>query len=237
MEELLGISNPGFSFTKQYLSDTYSLLAYVSGHQSETTTYVDLQNSLDNPGRVRMIVPFLRNMGIINASCFSRANSSFSLDNFFTNSSRPFIKAVESYSHIASLDDGEIEKRWRSMFNAILMERYLHTLCQNKEEYLAFIKFLLVHETIDKFEFFVVTSMTFNGTKKLFSLNSVEAVIARYRRAGIDPALYTYRTNVNCYTYMMQVLCDFDVCNKDNDNERFVIKNRERIEQLLGDLL
>ena len=80
------------------------------------------------------------------------------------------------------------------------------------------------YKSIDKFEFFVITSMKFNGVKKLFSCSSIDDVIAKYRTYGIDSTLYTYRTNVNCYSDIMAVLYGFNVCSK--ERSKYNLKNK-----------
>ena len=80
------------------------------------------------------------------------------------------------------------------------------------------------YKSIDKFEFFVITSMKFNGIKKLFSCSSIDDVIAKYRTYGIDSTLYTYKTNVNCYSYIMAILYGFNVCSK--ERSKYNLKNK-----------
>ena len=235
MEELLGISNSGFSFTDTYLKDINSLIDYVNSNPNEVTTYIGIQNSICDPSRVRMIVPFLRNISVIDDSLFEENNGQFVLKKLFTRSSKAFIKACEVHKLIVDLEDQEPKKKWRKMFRLILMEKYLHELCVKKPEYIEFIKFLLKNDSIDKFEFFVLTTMQFNGVRRLFSCNSIDDVVAKYRTYGIDETLYTYKTNINCYSYIMAVLCDFNVCAK--SEKKFVLVNKERLSKLLEDLL
>ena len=79
MEELLGISNSGFSFTDTDLKDINSLIDYVNSNPTEVTTYIGIQNSICDPSRVRMIVPFLRNISVIDDSLFEENNGQFVL--------------------------------------------------------------------------------------------------------------------------------------------------------------
>lgn len=68
--------------------------------------------------------------------------------------------------------------------------------------------------------------MKFNGVKKLFSCSSIDDVIAKYRTYGIDSTLYTYKTNVNCYSYIMAILYGFNVCSKERSKYNLKIKTR-----------
>ena len=108
-------------------------------------------------------------------------------------------------------------------------------LCINKSEYLIIIKYLLKYKKLDKFEFFVITSFELNGCKSLFGLSNANDVIDRNRVSSYSETLYEFTSNINSYSYIMQILCDFNVCTKQTGY--FELKDEGILRTILEDLL
>lgn len=236
MVELHGVSNSGFSFSDTYLKNISDLTEYVQENLEKEVTYVDIQEYLGNPSRIRMIVPFLKHLNIIDKKFFEVNNTKFKLKELFTDHGEKFKRVIEIYSLIKKLEGNEIaSSRWKELFRAILFHEYLKDLCINKKEYLIIIKYLLLFKTIDKFEFFVITSMELNNIPNIFGHTNAKDVILQHRDSNYNSSNYIFKTNINSYSYMMQVLCDFNVCEKKDGY--YKITDQTKITKILEELL
>lgn len=236
MEKLYGISNSGFSFSDVYLNNIVILIKYCLNNKEKEMSYVELQQELGDPSRIRMIIPFLRYLDIIDSKLFSVNNYRFKLKDLFTESSEKFIKCCEIYGLINSYGDNSIEmKKWKQLFNILLKNDYLKRLCINKKEYLLIIKYLLKYKKLNRFEFFVITSFELNGCKKIFGLSSADEVLNKNKETPYKETSYEFSSNVNSYSYIMQILCDFNVCLKQNGY--FEIKDELMTRKILEGLL
>jgi len=232
MIQLYGISNAGFSFTHTYLLDIINLKKYVEKNkQRHDLTYADLQGQIENPSRVRMIVPFLRKIGIVNDSGFEEKNQILDFNNFFTKKAKPFLKFLDVYSDSdIDYDDSEIMTKLEDILKEIL-SLYLSELCGEKE-YKIVLSYLLKYNTLDKYEFFFITSFLFNNVTDIMGYSDVDSLIIYYRDNPNIKSNFTFASNVNCYSYMMQILCNFNVSKKVDTH--FEIINKELVKKVIG---
>lgn len=217
MWELLGIGNPGFSFTNIYLKDILKLVDTVKENSERIDiTFVDLQEMTDNPSRVRMIVPFLKDMGIISETNFVHKNQSIDLKNFFTEEARPFLLFLDIYREIdtANIENNE---KVRVVLNEVL-HLYFSKLCKKKLEYKIIFDYLRRYKSLDKYEFFVICTFEFNQVKMIENYTNASDWIDNYRNGNIDSSNYSFKSNVNCYSYIMNIFVDMGICKKNDNN-------------------
>ena len=233
MIQLYGISNPGFSFTHTYLLDIINLKKYVNKNKGKTNlTYADLQAQIDNPSRVRMIVPFLRKIGIINNADFDEKNKPIDFNLFFTSEAKPFLKFLDVYSDDEmNYNNEELMLRVNKVLQEIL-SLYLNNLLKEKE-YKIITKYLIRLKSLDKYEFFFITSYEFNNVDNIMGYTNAIDLIEYYRNNKSIKSSFEFSSNVNCYSYIMQMLCNFNICKKIDDH--FEIKNEELVKNLIGE--
>lgn len=213
MYKLIGIGNPGFSFTYTYLNNILNLIDEVEKCKNRTDiTYPKFQELLKDPSRIRMIVPFLRDIGIISDENFTNKLQCINFKSFYTELSKPFLLFMEIYRYL-NLDDEIACYKTMNVFRSV-MHGYFDTLSSKKVEYKIIYNYLKEFKTIDKFEFFVITTFEMNGITDIAGYTNAKDLINEYRNGNIKVSNYEYSSNVNSYSYIMQILCDFDICIK-----------------------
>lgn len=232
MVQLYGISNAGFSFTHTYLLDIINLkkCVYINKGRQDIT-YADLQEQVGNPSRVRMIVPFLKKIGIISENAFIGKDQLVDFEKFFSKKAKPFIKFLDVYSDPdVEYDNAYVMSKLRDIMHDI-MSLYLKDLCKIIE-YRTILKYLLIFNTLNKYEFFFITTFEFNDVDDIMGYKNAGDLILFYRNNNNIENDFEFSNNVNCYSYVMQILCDFNVCRK--KDSYFEVINREIINDAIG---
>lgn len=210
--KLEGCSNPGFSLTDVRKEQILELAEWVEKHREDNKkTYKQMQNEIEresehlDSSKVRMLVPFLRKMGYVNNEGFEQKNLSISLNEFFTDEGICFIKYLKMVSQIILLDKNDIENKIREvngLFNTINM---INLVNNGEEIYIDTIKFLKKYKTMDKNEFFIMTTL-----KKRYEGEQYVKML--------DKAIYKYRRDAfkrieiikhqNAYNYVKKFLIE-----------------------------
>ena len=216
MYSLTGIGNPGFSFTKTYLDDIVVLVNYVNSNiDRDDLTYKKIQSELNNGSRIRMIVPLLKNMGIIdNVNFYSGRNGLLNMRYFFSRKAKPFLLLISIFEKLG--DDPVEFSKFYTVFRKVLNKEYLLNLCNEKNEYKTIIEYLVKYNHLDKNEFFAITTFVYGKWPNSLYANVDDWIIA-YRNGDLSISDWQITNNVNCYAYMMQLLVDFNVCDKEDD--------------------
>ncbi|UZP04707.1 hypothetical protein JW813_06770 [Clostridium botulinum] len=185
--KLEGCSNAGFSLTDVRKEQILELAEWIEKHREDSKkTYKQIQNEIEQEGghldssKVRMLVPFLRKMGYVNNEGFEQKNSLIYLKDFFTDEGICFVEYLKMVSKITLLDKNEIEdkiKEVNGLFNIINM---INLVNNGEEIYIDTIEFLKKYRTMDKNEFFLMTTLKKKHEGEYY-IKMLDKAICKYR--------------------------------------------------------
>ncbi|MDD6710762.1 MAG: hypothetical protein PUE27_01565 [Sharpea porci] len=215
-----GCSNPGFSFTSKYKNATISIYNFVNTKcapgQYEYQQFQDVL-SRETPSKeseVRMLIPFLIKAGIINTDNVIRGGSRIRQLNvnstFFTNEGKCFVefliieqnkdKLIESQQNIIT-----------SIYHKFGLIIYKHLILSEDQIYKDIYDYLQDYNTIDKYEFFLLTDCRSND-----HLDKLNDYILNYRSGKIKKDDIEIVKNQNAYQYVISFLNQIGILDKDS---------------------
>lgn len=210
--KLEGCPNSGFSLTDVRKEQILELAEWVIRNREDSKkTYKQIQSEIEkeseylDSSKVRMLVPFLRKMGYINNEDFERKNSLISLNEFFTDEGICFVEYLKMVSKIILLDKKDIENKMKEVNDLFSMINMINLVNNGEEIYIDTIEFLKKYRTMNKNEFFIMTTLK----KKHEGENYVKM---------LDKAIYKYRKGAfkrieiikhqNAYNYVKSFLIE-----------------------------
>ena len=188
--KLEGCSNAGFSLTDIRKEQILELAEWVVNHREDSKkTYKQIQSEIEkesehlDSSKVRMLVPFLRKMGYVNNEGFEQKNSLISLKEFFTDEGICFVEYLKMVSKIILLDKKDIENKIKEVNGLFNMINMINLVNNGEEIYIDTIEFLKKYRTMDKNEFFIMTTL-----KKRYEgehyIKMLDKAICKYRKGA-----------------------------------------------------
>lgn len=206
--ELFGCSNSGFSYTPQYQADIVNLALWVNKNiNAKNCDYKTIQSSGD-ASRIRMIVPFMAKAGLINPNY----SHGIDLKDFFTIDGKIFVNAL------MSIPTTDIEGR-KQKIKEFGYQQLSNLLKCEDEIYYQIVEFLLRYKSIDKVEFFIIT--TLKGKRTDIFDAEFDKLIGD-KRSGLRNDFIITNKNVNAYNYIIRILEDLGVIYCD-ENKRYYL--------------
>lgn len=209
---LEGCSNAGFSLTDVRKEQILELYEWVKKHtEDEPKTYKQIQNEIEaecqhlDSSKVRMLVPFLRKMGYVNNAGFEQKNSLISLKEFITNEGDCFIEYLKMTSNIMQLEQRDIKNKIEEVNGLFNMINMINLINNGEEIYIDTIEFLRKYRTMDKNEFFIMTTMK-NRHKGEEYIKMLDKAICKYRE-GIFKRIEIVK-HQNAYNYVKSFLLE-----------------------------
>ena len=229
--KLEGCSNAGLSYTDKYKKSIIKIFECVQCHCNfDTYDYNDFQNlvheyTLIGTSEIRMLIPFLVKLGIINERNIIRGKSKIKKmkidENLFSIEGKSFVNFLKIEQNYDLLDDSQkrIIKKIYSKFGLIQFNNL-----RKSDEFIyddLFI-FLNRYQTIDKNEFFILTHCRQNNL-----LSSLDEYVKKYRANEFGEIEIV--KHVNSYQYITNFLLQVGVLEQTSENYKLklsgIIKN------------
>ncbi len=217
--ELVGCSCAGFSYTEKYKKAIISFYEWVNSNINlGEVDYQQLQNLVAKNGvslqsEVRMIVPFLVKVGVINeTNCVrggSRIRALIINNEFFTHVGKCFVQFLKVELQKEALPCNESRALVEKIFQQFSFLQFQKLLKSDEVVYRNIIKFLVRYQTMDKNEFFIVTTLQEENKNEM-----LDDVISKYRNGDI--AELTIVSAVNAFQYITNLMIQFGVIEKTN---------------------
>ncbi|WP_196048807.1 hypothetical protein [Clostridium saudiense] len=210
--KLEGCSNAGFSLTDIRKEQILELAEWVVNHREDSKkTYKQIQSEIEkesehlDSSKVRMLVPFLRKMGYVNNEGFEQKNSLISLKEFFTDEGICFVEYLKMVSKIILLDKKDIENKIKEVNGLFNMINMINLVNNGEEIYIDTIEFLKKYRTMDKNEFFIMTTL-----KKRYEgehyIKMLDKAICKYRKGAFKRIEII--KHQNAYNYVKSFLIE-----------------------------
>ena len=197
---LKGCSNSGFSLTEFRKGQILELSSWVYEHiKDEDKSYLQIQNEIEiasnslDASSVRMLVPFFRKMGYINNEKFEHKNDKIVLNDFFTFQGRCFIKYLILTKEIYELQYEDINKKIAGVNELYNIVNIFNLNDRGEAIYLNCIRFIKKYNTMDKNEFFLMTTF-----QEKYSGDSCSEMV--------DKAIFLYRKNREKYQKRIKII-------------------------------
>ena len=147
--ELVGCSNPGFSYTENTINNLNELIRWLDENvNSQPMTYKQMQESVEAKGgnldgsAVRMIIPFFRKAGLVKDELFEHVGRDIDFSNIFTDSGKCFIQFLRVYISLRENDDEVIKKQLSQIFEKFVLIQYSFLIKKSQKVYGGIIEFL-----------------------------------------------------------------------------------------------
>lgn len=210
--KLEGCSNAGFSLTDIRKEQILELAEWVVNHREDSKkTYKQIQSEIEkesehlDSSKVRMLVPFLRKMGYVNNEGFEQKNSLISLKEFFTDEGICFVEYLKMVSKIILLDKKDIENKIKEVNGLFNMINMINLVNNGEKIYIDTIEFLKKYRTMDKNEFFIMTTL-----KKRYEgehyIKMLDKAICKYRKGAFKRIEII--KHQNAYNYVKSFLIE-----------------------------
>ena len=231
--ELMGCGCPGFTYTSKYKKAIVSMYDWVltSGETGEIE-YRVVQDKISKLGvsdgsEIRMIVPFLAKADVIDEGHVIRGGTrirSLIIDeDFFTFHGKCFVQFLKIETVSEDFEDDDISKVIKRIYHKLSYFQY-RTLMQSDEViYKDIYDFLIKHETMDKNEFFIMTTL-----RELDKWEKLEDTINQYQNDEIGE-LEIVR-NVNDYQYITGLLKQYGVLQEEDKKLRLTTYYKKLLE-------
>ena len=231
--ELMGCGCPGFTYTSKYKKAIVSRYDWVltSGETGEIE-YRVVQDKISKLGvsdgsEIRMIVPFLAKADVIDEGHVIRGGTrirSLIIDeDFFTFHGKCFVQFLKIETVSEDFEDDDISKVIKRIYHKLSYFQY-RTLMQSDEViYKDIYDFLIKHETMDKNEFFIMTTL-----RELDKWEKLEDTINQYQNDEIGE-LEIVR-NVNDYQYITGLLKQYGVLQEEDKKLRLTTYYKKLLE-------
>lgn len=239
--ELIGCSNPGFSYTKNTINNIVELNKWIKSSAGlSPMTYKEMQGSIEQQkgnldgSAIRMIIPFLRKAGVVKDELFEHAGNKIDFKDIFTEYGKCFMKYVDIYSQLRNEEDQEIESKLAGIFEKYVLIQYSYLIQKSQKVYGGIIQFLHKYRTIDKNEFFMLTTILENG-EQVGSSRKLVNMVKSYRNNEIDNDNIEVTKNVNAYGYIMAFLRLYNIVIENNGVFRLNPKYENIFNEFLGE--
>lgn len=210
--KLEGCSNAGFSLTDIRKEQILELAEWVVKHREDSKkTYKQIQSEIEkesehlDSSKVRMLVPFLRKMGYVNNEGFEQKNSLISLKEFFTDEGICFVEYLKMVSKIILLDKKDIENKIKEVNGLFNMINMINLVNNGEEIYIDTIGFLKKYRTMDKNEFFIMTTLK-NRYEGEHYIKMLDKAICKYRKGAFKRIEII--KHQNAYNYVKSFLIE-----------------------------
>lgn len=210
--KLEGCSNAGFSLTDIRKEQILELAEWVVNHREDSKkTYKQIQSEIEKESehlyssKVRMLVPFLRKMGYVNNEGFEQKNSLISLKEFFTDEGICFVEYLKMVSKIILLDKKDIENKIKEVNGLFNMINMINLVNNGEEIYIDTIEFLKKYRTMDKNEFFIMTTLK-NRYEGEHYIKMLDKAICKYRKGAFKRIEII--KHQNAYNYVKSFLIE-----------------------------
>lgn len=225
--DLIGCGCMGFSFTKKYKNAIISFYDVISEmEEQDFISYPDLQSHIamkgvSEPSEVRMYIPFLMKAKVINPlNCIKNSTGSrikgFKInDDFFTEQGTEFIKILKLDMNKDLQTDEEVIKKIESLYHKAGMRLVLALTESEDYIYKEIILFLKKYKTIDKNEFYILTTCI----EKSYT-DKLEKIIKDYRDNKIGEIHIVQ--NVNDWQYLTGTLDQLGIIEQD-ENKNYIL--------------
>ncbi|WP_346962239.1 hypothetical protein [Clostridium sp.] len=209
---LEGCSNAGFSLTEVRKEQILELSEWVDNHiLDDKKTYKQIQDEIEKEcmhldgSKVRMLVPFLRKMGYVKNDGFEQRNSFIILKNFFTAEGKSFIEYLKLIQKIVLLEREDINKKVTEINELFNIMNMINLVSNGEDIYIETIEFLKKYETMDKNEFFLMTTLKnkYQGEQYNMMLNKA---IGKYRNKAFKRIEIV--KHQNAYNYVKSFLIE-----------------------------
>lgn len=210
--KLEGCSNAGFSLTDVRKEQILELAEWVVKHREDSKkTYKQIQSEIEkesehlDSSKVRMLVPFLRKMGYVNNEGFEQKNSLISLKEFFTDEGICFVEYLKMLSKIILLDKNDIENKIKEVNGLFNMINMINLVNNGEGIYIDTIEFLKKYRTMDKNEFFIMTTLKKRHEGEYY-IKMLDKAICKYRKGAFKRIEII--KHQNAYNYVKSFLIE-----------------------------
>lgn len=227
---LEGCSNAGFSLTEVRKEQILELSEWVDKHiLDDKKTYKQIQDEIEKEcmhldgSKVRMLVPFLRKMGYVKNDGFEQRNSFIVLKNFFTAEGKSFIEYLKLIKKIILLEREDINKKVTEIDELFNIMNMINLVSNGENIYIEIIEFLKKYVTMDKNEFFLMTTLKnkYQGDKYNMMLNKA---IEKYRKKAFKRIEIV--KHQNAYNYVKSFMVETNLVVQDGTllklNEKYL---------------
>lgn len=227
---LEGCSNAGFSLTEVRKEQILELSEWVDNHiLDDKKTYKQIQDEIEKEcmhldgSKVRMLVPFLRKMGYVKNDGFEQRNSFIVLKNFFTAEGKSFIEYLKLIQKIVLLEREDINKKVTEIDELFNIMNMINLVSNGENIYIEIIEFLKKYVTMDKNEFFLMTTLKnkYQGEQYNMMLNKA---VEKYRKKAFKRIEIV--KHQNAYNYVKSFMVETNLVVQDGTllklNEKYL---------------
>lgn len=222
MMKLVGCGCPGFSYTQKYKKAIISLYDWVNSiEQSEEMDYGIFQERVAKAGvsdesEVRMLIPFFVKSGVIDEGhCIrggSRIRKLIVEKELFTEEGSAFSQFLKIEMASENVEDNDIKKQIRKIYLDFALIQIEALKRCGDDIYNDLLVFLSKYKTMDKNEFFILTTMRHNN-----QMSMLGNIIGKYREGSLGELEITQ--NVQDYTYITGLLIQTGILEKKRHNK------------------
>lgn len=212
--ELRGCSGcSGFSYTDKYKKSIVDFYTWITKNRDlGIIKYQEAQELIESEGicknsETRMIVPFLIKVGVINKNVCKFNGSRLSALNtvdLFTKSGESFIQFLKIEMNRDLVENMHIKIHIQNIFEKFAMIQFHHLFNSDEEIYRQMVKYLIKYKTINKIEFFILTTILENGKYEL-----LDEKIQDYRNGKYKDEEFIIEYNQNAYSYISKLLLQY----------------------------
>lgn len=169
--ELTGISNAGWSFTDERVKQLHIMFTIIDSLKDNNYSYKELQNIVQienevvDASKVRMFFPFLRKCDVIDFE-----NEKINPKNYLTPIGEKFKLFLEIYCYIIENErDSEIIYKNKEIFQEFICI-FIYNLADKIEIYKLIMEVLIIRESINYDQFFIITTSYINNEKNVTNI-------------------------------------------------------------------
>lgn len=219
--KLEGCSNAGWSLTEFRKEQILKLYGWVENNKGRRKTYKQIQEEIEatceglDSSKVRMIVPFLRKMGYIQSGGFEQKNALINLNDFFTQQGKAYIEYLKLSKKTSVLERKDINNKLSEIDTLFNIMNMINLVLNGEEVYIDCINFLKEYETMDKNEFFIMTTIRKEYLGNEYT-RELKRVITEYRNNKFNKIEIT--KHANSYGYVKKFLIETNLLFEYNGN-------------------
>jgi hypothetical protein len=215
LTRLAGCSNAGMSLTLERKKQFLELFDFITNYKdSKLLSYQSLQilienntNSLDG-SKVRMFVPFLKKLGFVYDHT-SGDGKQINLEEFFTKDGVAYATHVKMIFDISKINKPKIENQLQKNDELFCRLGLINLIEYGETVYLELLKLLCTFSSIDRTEFFIMTTLLnqFSGQDYI---DNLKLNINAYRNGELPKDLHIEK-HVNAFGYVIPFIeeCGF----------------------------